>query len=360
MSHDFFNCRRSTILIRLFFSFLLCIMNRATTLRSQTLTVGKTGSFVVSYQEEDAQCPVCKSDKYLTPNLKLLVSPCFHKMCESCIDRLFGAGPAPCPICLQVLRKNQFMSQIFEDLAVEKEVRIRKRVSKVFNKRPEDFASLRAYNDYLEEVEDITFNLMNEVDVAETEARITAYETENKDSIAANEARIANEQRYQNYQDEVERQQREQKREKYLELLEEERRQKEHEKAEIIRELATSSKSAQAVLATRQPIALKRSSALRQQADSSSPNPRSVMPSWITTSLDTDVDMKIQEPTDFDPFDLQYVYTTGYEVKDTYDDPSTEYLQSNKRARAGGYAAKYAFFRAINEAFTGLACSPVE
>ena len=31
---------------------------------------------------------------------------------------------------------------------------------------------------------------MNEVDVAETEARITAYEMENKDSIAANEARM--------------------------------------------------------------------------------------------------------------------------------------------------------------------------
>ncbi|KAI8099362.1 CDK-activating kinase assembly factor MAT1-domain-containing protein, partial [Halteromyces radiatus] len=105
---------------------------------------------------EDAQCPVCKSDKYLTPNLKLLVSPCFHKMCESCIERLFGSGPAPCPICHLVLRKNQFMSQIFEDLAVEKEVRIRKRVAKVFNKRPEDFPSLRLYNDYLEEVEDIS------------------------------------------------------------------------------------------------------------------------------------------------------------------------------------------------------------
>ncbi|KAI9245249.1 CDK-activating kinase assembly factor MAT1-domain-containing protein, partial [Phascolomyces articulosus] len=105
---------------------------------------------------EDAQCPVCKSDKYLTPNLKLLVSPCFHKMCESCIDRLFSAGPAPCPICQQILRKNQFMSQIFEDLEVEKEVRIRKRVNKVFNKRPEDFPSLRLYNDYLEEVEDIS------------------------------------------------------------------------------------------------------------------------------------------------------------------------------------------------------------
>jgi CDK-activating kinase assembly factor MAT1 len=31
---------------------------------------------------------------------------------------------------------------------------------------------------------------MNDVDVAETEAKINAYEMENKDSIAANQARI--------------------------------------------------------------------------------------------------------------------------------------------------------------------------
>ncbi|CDH55945.1 cdk-activating kinase assembly factor [Lichtheimia corymbifera JMRC:FSU:9682] len=333
-------------------------MNRTSTLRNQTLQIGKSGSSVVSYQEEDAQCPVCKSDKYLTPNLKLLVSPCFHKMCESCIDRLFSAGPAPCPICQQILRKNQFMSQIFEDLAVEKEVRIRKRVSKVFNKRPEDFPSLRLYNDYLEEVEDITFNLMNEVDVAETEARISAYELENKDSIAANEARMANEQRFQNYQDEFERQQREQKREEYLQLLEEERRQKEQEKADIIKELATTNKSAQSVLATRQSITLKRSSALRQQSETNSPA-RMAMPAWITASMDADVDTKMQEAADFDPFDLQYEYTTGFDIRDDYDDPATEYLHNNKRARAGGYAAKYAYERALTDTFTGLTCSPI-
>ncbi|KAI9497905.1 CDK-activating kinase assembly factor MAT1-domain-containing protein [Zychaea mexicana] len=203
------------------------------------------------------------------------------------------------------------------------------------------------------------FNLMNEVDVAETEARITAYEMENKDSIAANEARMANEQRYMSYQDQLEKQQREQKREEYLMLLEEERRQKEHEKAEIIRELATSNKSAQAVLATRHSITLKRSSALRQQSESSSPA-RLAMPSWITTAMETDTEMRDSEAKDFDPFEYQYEFATGFEVRDSYDDPSTEYLHSNKRARAGGYVAKYAFDRALSDAFTGIACMPLE
>lgn len=31
----------------------------------------------------DDQCPVCKSDRYLNPKLRLLVSACYHKMSVS-------------------------------------------------------------------------------------------------------------------------------------------------------------------------------------------------------------------------------------------------------------------------------------
>lgn len=96
----------------------------------------------------DDQCPVCKSDRYLNPKLRLLVSACYHKMyvpericrvsptiallfrCESCIDRLFTLGPAPCPICNRTLRKLAFTPQTFEDLTVEKEVAVRRRIAK--------------------------------------------------------------------------------------------------------------------------------------------------------------------------------------------------------------------------------------
>lgn len=79
-----------------------------------------------------------------------------HRRCESCIDRLFTLGPAPCPICQTTLRKLAFIPQTFEDLTVEKEVAVRRRMAKEFNKRREDFIDLRSYNDYLEEVEDIS------------------------------------------------------------------------------------------------------------------------------------------------------------------------------------------------------------
>jgi len=79
-------------------------------------------------------CPVCKSSRYLNPNMKFLVNPeCYHKMCESCVDRIFSHGPAPCPIagCKRTLRKAKFRSQTFEDLKVEREVDIRRRVARV-------------------------------------------------------------------------------------------------------------------------------------------------------------------------------------------------------------------------------------
>lgn len=76
-------------------------------------------------------CPVCKSNKYLNKDLRFLVNPeCYHKMCESCVDRIFSQGPAPCPIarCARTLRKQRFRRPKFEDLAIEREVDIRRRI----------------------------------------------------------------------------------------------------------------------------------------------------------------------------------------------------------------------------------------
>ena len=78
-------------------------------------------------------CPVCKSSRYLNPDMKFLVNPeCYHKMCESCVERIFSHGPAPCPVagCHRTLRKQRFRKQTFGDIQVEKEVDVRKRVAK--------------------------------------------------------------------------------------------------------------------------------------------------------------------------------------------------------------------------------------
>uniref|UniRef100_A0A803MFG5 MAT1 centre domain-containing protein n=2 Tax=Chenopodium quinoa TaxID=63459 RepID=A0A803MFG5_CHEQI len=72
-----------------------------------------------------------------------------------------------------------------------KEVSIRRRIISIFNKREEDFPSLKEYNDYLEEVEDMTCNLIEGIDVPAIEAKIAQYERDNSEQIMNARARKA-------------------------------------------------------------------------------------------------------------------------------------------------------------------------
>ncbi|KAM6553008.1 hypothetical protein CsatB_013770 [Cannabis sativa] len=74
-----------------------------------------------------------------------------------------------------------------------KEISIRKRIASIFNKREDDFPSLKEYNDYLEEVEDMTFDLIDGIDVAAIEEKIARYQEENAEQIMINRARKAEE-----------------------------------------------------------------------------------------------------------------------------------------------------------------------
>lgn len=106
---------------------------------------------------DDQVCPRCKTTKYRNPSLKLLVNVCGHTLCESCVDLLFlkglclciryywhelififflpGAGS--CPECNVPLRRSNFRVQLFEDPMVEKEVDIRRRILRDYNKKVE-------------------------------------------------------------------------------------------------------------------------------------------------------------------------------------------------------------------------------
>jgi CDK-activating kinase assembly factor MAT1 len=85
----------------------------------------------------------------------------------------------------------------FEDdrALINKEARFRRHTLKVFNKRREDFSSDREFDDYLEMIEDIVFNLSNDVDVGETKARVEIYKRENQELIGQNQALRSEEER---------------------------------------------------------------------------------------------------------------------------------------------------------------------
>jgi len=143
-------------------------------------------NLALSSKEEEDMCCLCKSSRFFQPDLNLLVGPCLHKLCETCFKNRFAYGNAKCPSCQIELKKIDFQKQVFEDLNVDHEVRIRMKYKFLFCKREEDFPDLNAYNDYLEEMEDIVYKLTNNIDVNQTKEKIRKFELDNETLIANN------------------------------------------------------------------------------------------------------------------------------------------------------------------------------
>lgn len=158
-------------------------------------------------------------------------------MCESCIDRIFSLGPAPCPECGKKVSKVQFAAQTFQDLGVEREVAVRKTVAKLFNRREDDFLNLKAYNDYLEEVEEITFNLIHEIDLPRTNAKLEQYQAAHRSAIASGANLSQQESDKQARMDEDARSAKKARAERLRQEEEREREERDRERQEIMREL---------------------------------------------------------------------------------------------------------------------------
>lgn len=105
-------------------------------------------------------CPVCKISTYLNPDIKIYISPCYHVLCEACLMRIFVHIQAPCPECGIMLRKINYISQTFEDMAVERECKVRKQLIRYYFFEESDFPTLLEYNDYLEDFEHTVFELL--------------------------------------------------------------------------------------------------------------------------------------------------------------------------------------------------------
>lgn len=299
--------------------------------------------------EDGDICPICKSSRYLNPDMKFLVNPqCYHKMCESCVDRLFAYGPVTCPHngCEKILRKNKFKTQIFEDVAVEKEVDVRQRVMSVMNKREDEFDTLDEYNAYLEKIEDSIFTLLSGT-ADEKEAltkEIEAYEKEHKAEIIANNKLRDEEDKYEQQKEDW---MKEQRKANYLMAVEEQRaaqEDKETAKRELVHQLATSNKDASSIEQNVQKTALKRSSA---RTVNFQPMP--------TSRYFEKVKKESSKPeTPFTPFNGDRQIPDLFEVQDHYDDKVIEPLAHDIQHQAGGFTLKAAYARILQQAFVGL------
>lgn len=142
--------------------------------------------------------------------------------CNSCIDReLVRKREFPCPICQNPVKRVTLTQRTLDDVQCEKDTSWRRRVLKVFNKTEKDFPSLLEYNNYLEEVEDMVFSIVNEEPQAEEfKAKIKEYEQAHKAEIVIRQSQRADEER--SIQDRIAAEQRESERNR-REVIEEEK-----------------------------------------------------------------------------------------------------------------------------------------
>ncbi|KAG7296643.1 hypothetical protein JYU34_020463 [Plutella xylostella] len=306
---------------------------------------------------DDQACPRCKTTKYRNPSLKLMVNVCGHALCESCVDLLFLKGSGSCPECNVPLRRSNFRVQLFEDSMVEKEIDIRKRVLKDYNKKEEDFATLREYNDYLEEIETIIFNLTNNIDIVGTNKRIEQYKRDNKELIMKNKVKIGREELELEEILEIEKQMEDLRRAEVARFEQEAKKQKIREKEALIDELMFAEGDAKDILntfaqnaiANKQEIealpALPKVTQFSSGVKFSRASTQQSIPIIEEGPLYRYEPPAIPDRCGPDPPSLKEIVSNGY-LKHVRSENETE--------RAGGYSSTLPCLRALQDALSGL------
>lgn len=274
-------------------------------------------------------------------------------MCEACVARIFTLGPAPCPICGRQLRRNKFRTQTFGDVQIEKEVDTRRRLAKIFNKQEEDFATLDMYNDYLEDVEMITFNLIQGIDVEKTERRVKAYEAANKNAISANHLKEAAELAEAQEIERLERQARSEKARLTQEALLQEQLEKDERNAELLSAMSSGAdvEKLKREIDRNSRKRLETQRRLAEEAMSRSMRQIKAQTKDRLQTLKHDVEMP------FSPLLGWGAKTDLYLVQDDYEDGFLDQLKKDRAFRGGGAKIADIYERALFEAFASLSTS---
>jgi CDK-activating kinase assembly factor MAT1 len=231
---------------------------------------------------------------------------------------------------------------------------------KDFNKKESNFATLRDYNDYLEEVETITFNMTYGIDVEETKQKIEKYKQENQDIIKKNRSKLSQEEleieeiiRQQEYDQEMSRQQQ-------LEDEQFERQQKQKQKAELIDELMFSDLPAEHILQShRKELLVQPIEKPRPVAEKATKFTSGILVGKQEQFVHTRPAEVASVLYHYEPFHINLI---GPESPDFEKLDRVNYLTHIRNATdkelAGGFVSNIACHRALQEAFCGLYLFP--
>ena len=242
-----------------------------------------------------------------------------------------------------------------------------------FNRREDEFTSLRAYNDYLEFKEDITFNLIERVDVAATEARLAAYSAENSASIGKNAVLAIQEHSSLEEREAAQREISRLSREAARKEEEDQKQAREAGRREFTQLVAAGKAGLEGLLRPTQKVVLKKSTARRTVAEKTrllqgpelktgqSKDPFSSVgkngaadPSFTILGLKAPVVMEEQKP--YDPFGGMSMDSLYYSLQTYYEHPWLENARNDAVITAGGYDIQEYYARAMLEGNAGLCC----
>ncbi|KAL7670087.1 hypothetical protein ACOME3_005025 [Neoechinorhynchus agilis] len=124
---------------------------------------------------EDQICPNCHTSKHHDPQMVLYVGTCSHSLCKRCLDSQFKQDQGKCPTCSVDLRKRYFKPQMFDDPRLDRATDIRRMLVKRYYLIEEDFDTCDEYYEYVDEFEEIYYNLVENIDKEETKNRLDNF-----------------------------------------------------------------------------------------------------------------------------------------------------------------------------------------
>ena len=242
---------------------------------------------------------------------------------------------------------------------MEKEVDVRKRVSGVFNKREEEFETLRDWNDYLNKVEDITFNLLNGVDLEETEKEFEVYRLAHEREILENASLEERDRIEFSQQKRAELAAARERREAARKEDDAERREAQTNRRDLLDRLAAGNEDAEKVAKEGVQVQLKkrmdrqaaaeRQRQLQMQSSLDSRNGSSNLIRGLKAKVRT---AEPEEPVDsFGGLSRQSKY---FALQDEYIWAGVQETKADLLVTAGGYDVRSFTGRALCEAFAGL------
>ena len=220
-----------------------------------------------------------------------------------------------------------------------------------FNRREEDFETLRDYNDYLNDVEDITFNLIHNIDVESTRAKLNEYRAANEALILQNQELDREDLQDQEARRAAEQDQARLRREAAWREDEEGRRELQEARHDVITKLASGDGDAIQIAREGHRTMLKKS---KNRLDLE----RSQTPDSANGGTFTIRGLKKRERVEpekpYDPFGGLSFESEYYKLQDEYDWDELKKAKTDMRYLAGGYDIHEFYARALCDAFSGL------